>query len=136
MPLLSWEDSYSVGVAQIDKEHRQLIDMINKAYDSAEDGNDEKALKELVSGMRDFAFTHFATETELMKRHGYPDAENHLKMHKDFTVRATISSSMPASKDWTLDAIKIFQFLADWLNNHILETDKQLGKFLNEKGIH
>ena len=32
MPLLEWKDSYSVGIAAVDHEHRELIDLINTAH--------------------------------------------------------------------------------------------------------
>ena len=33
MPLLEWKDSYSIGIAAVDHEHRELIDLINTAHD-------------------------------------------------------------------------------------------------------
>lgn len=136
MPLLNWNESYAVGVERIDSEHKQLIDMINKAYDSSESGGDDDdvVLATLVGDMIDYAKTHFATEAELMKQYGYPDATQHILEHGDFTARAVISGGT-ISQEWTLDTIKIFQFLADWLNNHIMETDRELGAYLNSKGV-
>jgi len=31
--------------------------------------------------------------------------------------------------------IEVFKFLTDWLNKHILETDKKYSAYLNSKGI-
>lgn len=135
MPLLTWTEDYAVGVEKIDSDHKKLIDMINKAYDSSDgEGDDDVVLATLVGDMIEYATTHFATEAELMKEYGYPGAQQHMLEHGDFTARAVISGGTLA-QEWTLDPVKVFRFLADWLNNHIMETDKELGRFLNSKGV-
>lgn len=135
MPLLTWNDDYSVGVKQIDDDHKKLLEMINKAYASAEAGVDEDiTLADLVADMIKYAQDHFATEARLMKEYNYPNATQHQLEHGDFTARAIVSGGT-LSQEWSLDPIKIFRFLADWLTNHIMKTDKELGKFLNEHGV-
>ncbi len=134
MPLLPWTDEYSVGVDQIDTEHMKLIDMINKAYDTAENGNDEVVLSQLVADMLDYATVHFSTEAALMKEYGYPESADHMQEHGDFTAKIVTAGGDP-SQDWSKDPVRVFRFLGNWLTNHILKTDKELGKFLNEKGV-
>ena len=133
MPILEWNDGYSVGVKIIDDEHKQLLAMINKAYDSIKDMEEEKVLGELVKEMCDYAQSHFATEERLMKEHGYPAAEGHKKMHDEFTLRSETLDKFISSGDH-VEPLKVFKFLADWLRDHILKTDKVFGEFLNEKG--
>lgn len=135
MPILEWQETYSVGVSRIDEEHKKLIAMINKAYDTSENGQDDEAMSELITDMIDYATTHFATEAELMREHGYPDSQAHLLEHGDFTARVVTTGSMKPSEDWHLDPVKIFKYLASWLNNHMMVNDMKLGKFLNEKGV-
>lgn len=135
MPVLSWKKEYSVGVEQIDNEHKQLIEMINKAYDSVEDREEEEVLSELVKEMQQYAKTHFATEAAFMKIHDYPEVESHRLKHNDFMMHAAPAGKKLTSDGKELDPIKVFKYLADWLTDHIMETDKHLGAFLNEKGI-
>ena len=33
MALLQWKDRYSVGIAAVDHEHKELIGLINRLYD-------------------------------------------------------------------------------------------------------
>ncbi len=135
MPILTWTEEYSVGVERIDTEHKKLLDMVNKAYDSAELGEDDQAtLAALIADMIDYASYHFETEANLMKEHGFPESSQHILAHGDFTARAVVSGNMP-SQEWALDPITLFRFLADWFTNHVLKTDKELGQFLNAKGI-
>ncbi|NDV24035.1 bacteriohemerythrin [Desulfovibrio sp. JC022] len=134
MPILEWSEDLSVGVRVIDTEHMQLINMINKAYDSVKNMEEEKVLKELVKDMYDYALSHFSTEDRLMEKHGYPALEGHGKMHHDFTMKAEALNLLVTSGN-PVEPVKVFKYLADWLTDHILKTDKELGKFLNEKGV-
>lgn len=134
MPLLPWIDEYSVGIERIDAEHMKLIDMINKAYDSAEKDNDDVVLAELVSGMIDYAAVHFATEAWFMKKYDFPESAEHMQEHGNFTAKV-VTTSGALDGDWAQDPIRVFRFLADWFTNHILKTDKELGRFLREKGV-
>lgn len=135
MPILPWNDEYSLGVEAMDDHHRQLFEMINQAYDSADRMSDHEVLSRLVDGMNEFAQVHFELEEGLMEEHGYPKLDEHRRQHQDFRMRAMITKTMQPGEDWELNAVKIFRYLADWLNDHILETDTELARFLNEKGI-
>jgi hemerythrin len=134
MAILSWREEYSVGVGLIDEEHKRLIAMINKAYDSIADMREHEVFEELVEDMRVYAAEHFRTEERLMAEYGYPGAKAHKMAHDDFIIRASVTNSMLA-KGERADSSQIFSFLAEWLNKHIMGTDKQLGVFLNTKGV-
>ena len=135
MSILKWKDEYSVGVRVIDNEHKQLIAMINRAYDSVENMEEEKILGSLVDDMRRYAMTHFATEEKLMAQHGYPFSDEHKKEHNDFMITAASSDNMLGGGNVPVEPTKVFKYLADWLRKHIMSTDKKFGSFLNEKGV-
>ena len=134
MPLITWKDDFSVGVASIDDQHKKLIDMINRAEKSAMDSNDADELSDLIMDMNAYARSHFAHENQLMETHGYPDAAGHMAMHDAFAKRAMPFQDSGLDND-ALDPVAIFKYLAQWLNKHILETDMELGRFLNERGV-
>jgi len=135
MPILTWKDSFSIGVSQIDDEHKILIGMINKAYDSVVEKTEESVLIELVKEMKAYATLHFATEESLMKDFNYPNTENHKSAHDDFTIKTAAIETMLENGKKTHPS-EVLKFLADWLNSHILFTDKQLGDFLNKQGVY
>ncbi|WP_320006911.1 bacteriohemerythrin [Maridesulfovibrio sp.] len=134
MPILKWDENYSAGVKILDDEHKQLIAMINKAYDSVTNMEEDIVLRELVKEMRAYAASHFATEDNLMNTYGYPALAEHLEMHESFAVKAEALNNLVSSGD-KVDPVKVFKLLADWLRDHIMKTDKELGKFLNEQGV-
>ena len=48
MPLFPWDDSYEIGMTEIDRQHRQLVDIINEleTYDIKVQVNEATAVKE------------------------------------------------------------------------------------------
>ncbi|MBU1248984.1 MAG: hemerythrin family protein [Proteobacteria bacterium] len=136
MPLFKWHEDYSVGVKKIDDEHKRLVEMLNTAFFAIQDMREQEALPELVDDMRAYAMHHFATEEMFMKHYHYPEAEAHIMKHNDFMVYvATADNALTTVRNLTLDPAKVFKYIADWLREHIMETDKELGRFLVEKGV-
>ncbi len=133
MPILEWKDEYSVGVRQIDGEHQNLVEMLNYAYDSIVEGKEQEVLIEIVADMKSYAAEHFSSEEALMKKNGYPYLKEHKIMHDDFIIKAAMTDKALSSGK-SADPTEVFRFLADWLKNHIMVTDKKVGKHLNSKG--
>ncbi|MCP3850161.1 MAG: hemerythrin family protein [Gammaproteobacteria bacterium] len=132
---LVWKDEYSVGVEEMDNDHKKLLNLINQLQTAVHyytgQEFEQKALDELV----DYTKTHFKKEEKLMEDNGYADLEAHKKQHEmfigkinDFLVQYTQNSEVTV--------VDTLEFLKDWLIKHINGTDKEYGKVLNEKGVY
>ena len=134
MALIQWNDSLSVNVAEIDKQHQRLVGMINELNDAMRQGKGKEVLGKIVTGLHTYAATHFGTEERYFDQFGYPEADSHKKEHADFTKK--ISEFKDGFEKGRLGlSIKILDFLSDWLQNHIKGVDKKYGSFFNEKGL-
>lgn len=132
--LVSWNDGYSVGIKEIDKDHRQLIDLINRfqtaIYYNTGSTFEQEALDELV----DYTKYHFAKEEELLEKHGYPAFTEHKKEHHEMIAKVDDYIEEHRRGDHESLA-KIADFLRDWLIQHINGTDKKYCSFLHSKGV-
>lgn len=133
MPILHWKENLMVGIEQIDEEHKKLIAIINKAYDAIVDMREREVLSEIVGDMRAYGASHFATEERLMGRYAYPRTKVHRALHDDFIVAAALADKLLAAGE-AVEPTRLFRFLADWLNRHILVEDKRLADYIIEKG--
>jgi hemerythrin-like metal-binding protein len=71
-----------------------------------------------------------------MKRYRFPGLKAHCIEHKEFVKKADeYREQFEMEMNPLILAMAILTFLKEWLQNHILKTDKQYGPFLNEKGI-
>jgi hemerythrin len=64
-------------------QHRQIVQMVNDLNRSLEEGRDDAELKRLFGALLAFTASHFATEEELMARHGYPQMDEHKTQHEN-----------------------------------------------------
>lgn len=134
MPLFDWNDTFRVNVAAIDEQHKKLVGLINEFHDSTEKRRADEILARLLADLLDYADYHFRTEEALMNEHGYPGRGTHVGDHDDFRDRVLHFERIRSwvNQDMSSD---IAQFLTNWLTFHIKGTDRQLGKFLNAKGV-
>ena len=134
MALIEWNDNLSVNIAEIDKQHRRLVDMINELNDAMKLGKGNAVLGKIINGLIDYTATHFGTEEKYFKTFGYPDAESHKKEHADFVSKVSEFKS-GFNKGKLSVSVEVMRFLSQWLQNHIKVIDKKYGPFLNEKGL-
>jgi hemerythrin len=130
-----WSDELLVGVAEIDEQHRRLVEMIGTFYAALREKKPTKqALAELLAGLVDYTHYHFATEERLMARSAYPASRDHTEQHAQFV--STVGSLMDRlSSGQLVLSLEATSFLREWLVNHILKTDKELGRHLVAHGM-
>jgi hemerythrin len=124
---MQWREEYSVGVAEIDDQHRDLVDCIAQLRKSIGAKQRWSVVHAVLVRLADYVRIHFAVEESLMRIHRYPGIEQHLEEHRWFresldelkakTLRMNISEEMTA-------------FLADWLGSHIMRSDKRVFQML------
>lgn len=134
MPVFTWNDSYSVSVGEMDSQHKKLIDIINKLYDSMQQGQSGAALSGIVGDLLNYTRQHFSAEERYMQQHGYPKYAEQKKEHEFFIDKVKkYQDDLNSGK--TSFSVDMSVFLKNWLVNHISKVDKEYGPFFNAKGL-
>lgn len=129
---LSWSEEMAVGIDLMDGDHRGLFLLIKTFHDSLTRGRGKAETAMVFDKLLDYTTTHFKNEETLMITHQYPDKDNHIREHRKLTREV-----MTFYKDQqTLFPENIADFLYSWLVNHIMETDRQLGAYLADRGVN
>lgn len=132
MSLIIWNESYSVGVPEIDKQHKKLVELANRTHDAMLSGNIGQELKQVVAELITYTVEHFASEEELMTRYRYPRAAEHKRRHAAMAVHVTeLQQQIEAGK--ASGPLQLKSFLRDWLMKHIQETDRQFGAYVQAR---
>lgn len=134
MSLMPWSSALELGIGKIDEQHRWLVDRINALHDELQKGSpDRKILGDTLESLVDYTMNHFVVEEELFKRHGYPQADDHLAEHNGFTTK--IIQQMDQFHAGTAEVCNdTMAMLKDWLTHHIMTVDKAYVPFLKSKG--
>ena len=131
---ISWNEIYSLGIEKIDNQHKKLIEIINKLFDSFSEGKAEDIIPEIIKELTEYTQYHFKTEEELFEKYNYPEKESHTGRHNEFINNV---------KDWKEKLnnnnkelpYELMEYLKKWMLQHILKEDKDYGKFFKEKNI-
>lgn len=119
---VNWDDSYSVGVPEIDRQHRFLILKIRDLQEAMADGSTGAMLAPLIRNLVTYTRYHFSFEGRLYAQRGYPDIRHHLELHAQMSRQVTKLGI--ALKDGKLHAgTPVMLFLQRWMVDHILGED-------------
>jgi len=126
MSFTTWNNEYSVGIDEIDDQHKGLVDCIANLEKSIE-GVDEKqrwtAIHYAIVQLSDYTRIHFSVEESLMRILGYPQRDAHVAQHKIFVSFLEHVQRKSITHDISED--EIVRYLREWLLTHILRDDKQ-----------
>ncbi|MDR3580599.1 MAG: bacteriohemerythrin [Oryzomonas sp.] len=128
MSIFVWDKSFELGIEQFDEHHRHLVGLLNKTYDDFTAGISQESLGSTLDELIDYATYHFAAEEHWMKKHRYPDLQQHQGEHERFSRRVVEIQKDYHGRKAKL-SLEVLSFLKDWLSFHILKTDAAYGKF-------
>ena len=134
----AFTEKYYTGIELVDNEHRRLFEIIHDTNDliHAEllhDKYDE--IMRLLAELRDYTEVHFRDEEALMERIHYPELDAQKRAHTAFVERlveidlSELDDMDDNQQEYLIDLI---QFLAGWLINHILGSDKKIGDYMRK----
>ncbi|GAA0554279.1 hemerythrin-like metal-binding protein [Rhizomicrobium palustre] len=134
MALIDWSEHYSMGVELFDKEHLELIAILNQLHEALEAG-DHYRLESLCYRLMEHTIQHFRHEEMYFDDWAYPQKEAHRNAHKQLRreVFALQSKLLADPDEEAMNALSTF--LKEWLTRHILTFDRDYGEFLRTKGL-
>ncbi|MDY0249082.1 MAG: bacteriohemerythrin [Pseudomonas sp.] len=134
MLFMPWDETFEVGIQQIDEQHRWLVDTTNTLHALLSTGAAQvEEVGAILEQLMDYTMNHFIVEEELFARLGYPESTAHKAQHNIFCERVMALLTRHDMGDTVgLDALNL---LKNWLTNHIIKVDKQYVKHFREEGI-
>jgi len=134
MEYIKWNDEMSVNINSIDLQHQKLITEINNFYNDLGKKKNADILSGILYQLKKYSIYHFDTEEALMRKFGFKGYIDHKIDHGLFIKKIDdLQSKLDEGK--MVLTLELASFLKDWLSNHILKTDKEYSKFLNECGV-
>jgi len=130
-----WNDNYSVGVKEIDDQHKQLFELINQTHRVMTEKQGRDAGKKVIDGLVDYTIYHFSHEEGLMRKAEYSDYDEHIKKHEKLVGQVADFQKKFNSGEAEINQ-ELMKFLKDWLSNHIMGQDKFYTSSMHDKGIH
>ncbi len=133
--VLTWRDSFSVQVAQMDNHHKRLIEIANAIMEQLYGEVDRDSLARALDALVDYTHFHFDAEEKLMALYDYPGASDHCNDHRNMVLQIAEYRQQVLGGDLPTRA-SFLQFIESWLVDHMLDEDRKYGAFLNAKGVY
>jgi hemerythrin len=128
---VEWRDSLSVGIREIDDQHRELLVHFNQLLSACKAGEGLEELRRVLLFLDEYVIRHFTDEENLQRQHGYPGFEAHKKEHESFIARLKVLKQEIDCEGCALHHVmETNNLLLKWLLNHISAVDVQLGTYL------
>lgn len=122
-PIVGWQDEYSVGLPEVDEQHKMLFDIINRLWTATVTKASSDEMMAIVNELDRYTFTHFTAEETFMRVIEYHDFEAHRKAHQGFIERLRAERTNVLNGGHL--SLDLLRFLREWLVNHILIEDKR-----------
>jgi hemerythrin-like metal-binding protein len=126
---IAWSRILSVGVEEIDDDHRRLIALFNELSRAVGKGESTEYLAATLDELIKCTVWHFSHEERLMLKHQFPGAAAHRAAHRELIDAALEWQAKLAQGGYVMTEAEI-SFLERWLTEHILTVDQKLGSFL------
>ncbi|GFO59540.1 hemerythrin [Geomonas silvestris] len=131
MLVIEWQDCLSVGVLEIDIQHKLLFERFNSFLQACESEADQDKVHRLFWFLEAYAVTHFTEEEKLMQASGFPDLPMHRKQHAEFAAEiARIKERLRCEGPSPTLVSSLTTFISDWLTRHISQMDRAIGNHL------
>jgi hemerythrin len=136
---MMWKEKYKVGVDLIDEQHKELFNRLSNFIQIVQNETnwDEKieTVKETLTFMQDYVVFHFDAEEDFQEESGYPNIEEHKKIHADFKEGINNYVKIFEKDGFTEEKIQeLSAKLMTWLIMHVGRTDQEIGKYIRQKG--
>jgi len=133
MPLVTWDQSYSVSVTKLDEQHQKLFALLNALHDAMRAGKGQAVIQVVLHELANYTVSHFRAEEELLRRTNYPGLAAHQAEHQKFVAKVNqFTEDVKAGRH---GSIAVAGFIKDWLSDHIQRTDRSYAAYLNAHGV-
>jgi hemerythrin len=128
---VEWTARLSVGVADIDEQHRELYRRIDMFLRALTERRARDELRPLVNYLRQYVRAHFAAEQQMMELSGYSGLGDHMLEHHWFEEEYLRLVDRLDQDGVTFGVARdLVGLLVSWLDTHLETTDRLFGTYL------
>jgi hemerythrin len=126
-----WSDEYSIGVDEVDVQHKRFLNLIRRTYEVADQTIENKEVSNLLDELMKYAHFHFGSEELLMQAYSYPkyaeQKSEHIKIIRELVEK------MEEIKSDKGKLTNLLFFLIKWFVDHDSHFDKEFGDYVSEQ---
>jgi hemerythrin-like metal-binding protein len=134
--LLLWTENLRVGVEEFDKDHRNLIGLVNYLHAAILEGKSRDALATALDELEDHVTRHFRREELAFLETSYPRRAEHKLEHRQLYEQFSMMRKRFESGEDAALAPEVMEYAYTLLKDHIFGSDRQYTEHLNGQGVY
>ena len=131
---ITWTQDMSVGVKEIDDQHKQFIQIISDFYDAFNKNKVQSEMEGILQKLIDYAVLHFETEEKYFDKFDFEFKDEHRQKHKELKEKV-LDFQGRFKKEGTDIVEEFMDFLTDWLVDHVETEDQKYVKCFHDHGL-
>lgn len=130
MTLIHWEENFALGIADVDHEHKALIDLINRLHAALGSAADKGEIADFLADLHASVTAHFALEEKVMHQCDYDQLVLHKADHERLLdeIRDIMEDQMLHDRAACEEALS--ERLRVWFEQHFHGADRRLHDML------
>lgn len=128
MTLIEWQERFRIGIASVDHEHRELINLLNELYAELQAGGGRDKAIEFLGEVHAKISAHFALEEQVMRAKGYDQFAEHKSAHEELLdeIREIMDDYEEGAYERAMETLG--RRLETWFAGHFKTHDARLHK--------
>jgi hemerythrin len=131
--IFKWDDSFLIGIEELDHEHQVLIDDINRLHEELARRKEKSELEKCLGDIYARMQAHFALEEHVMKEHGYKFFDEHKREHSELLDTYTEYMVQFLNDTGVSLSDPIKNVLTRWVIDHITSSDRKMSLMVQEE---
>lgn len=131
---IEWNDSYLLGIPEIDNQHKKLLELANDLHEAAagSEENYKLNMSKVLKKLTDYTMYHFSNEEDFMRKYGYTGVDIHKTAHDNF-IGEVNHQIKQLSDDKKEDGMRFYSYMVNWVLTHIAKADKIWAAYVKTK---
>jgi len=125
IPGLRWSDAFAIGIAEIDRDHRELIHDAETLIKLFQARNPWAEIRKQAERMAERCIEHFRREEAILEKDGFPARQQHALEHRriESEIADILKSVREAADPPAADVVEAVMFFRSMLVDHLLRYD-------------
>ncbi len=134
MPIVIWNNKYSVCEKELDDQHQCMINFLNRLHASSMICRAREVADPALPRLLKLAAEHFTAEEKLMESIRFPRLAAHRVKHREMTEKLEEIVSSHEKGDSAV-YVQLLYFTRNILVRHIHEEDQEYAQWISAHGV-
>jgi len=130
MSQFEWTEKCSVGIPELDAQHRHLIALLGELEKCMQSGEGDGVVVEALKELSRYAETHLQREELVLRVRGYPGYAEHKAEHEVYRTKLAALQVQSERGDF---AVRLTNFVTEWWRFHVQGSDQQYARFFRNQ---